>query len=230
MGRTKKIYVGVFFGILLAVLSGYFVWLFSEAGKVRWVVELVGGEDVLRSSSQPVLDEDALYIKALQLSPDETMYERIKALSLCQEMSDACVTTSLTVANFLLINTPDVRAARNIVEGYARYNILQAQPCPAKYETSVVIKDVQFISTLPKVEAEHFAEERLKKIEVDGGLVFSLRTPECRRYFAANPYVARGYLAHLALLVKAAQGTASSAWLYLLSRPGVYSIIKKREL
>lgn len=230
MGRTKKLHIGVLLGILLATLSGYCVWLFSESQKVRWVVELVGGEDVLRSSSQPVLDEDALYIKALQLSPDEQMYERVKALNLCREMSDACVTTSLTVANFLLINTADVRAARNIVEGYARYNILEAQSCPAKYETSVVIKDVQFISTLSKPEAERFAEERLKKIEADGGLVFSLRTPECRRYFAANPYVARGYLAHVALLVKAAQGKASSAWLYLLSRPGVYSIIKKREL
>ncbi len=227
---TKKLHVGVLLGILLAILSGYFVWLFSESQKVRWVVELVGGEETLSSSVQPLLDEDVLYIKALQLSPDEQMYERIKALDLCQEVSDACVTTSLTIANFLLINTPGVQAARNIVEGYARYNILQVQPCPAKYETSVVIKDVQFISTLSKPEAERFAEERLKKIEADGGLIFSLRTPECRRYFAANPDVARGYLAHLAFLVRAVQGKTSSAWLYLLSRPGVYSIIKKRGL
>jgi len=225
--RTRKSYVCIFFGLLLAVLSGYFVWLFSEAQKVRWLVDLVGSEKSLSSSIQPLLDEDALYIEALQLSPDEQMYERIRALNLCQEMSDACLTVSLTVANFMLINTTDVRAARHVVEGYGRYNVLQAQPCPAKYETSVVIKDVEFISTLTKAEAERFAEGRLRKIETDGGLVFSLSTPECRRYFAANPYIARGYLAHVALLVRAAQGKASSAWLYLLSRPGVYSILEK---
>ncbi|MBZ6454256.1 MULTISPECIES: hypothetical protein [Pseudomonas fluorescens group] len=71
-----------------------------------------------------------------------------------------------------------------------------------------------------------FAEDQLARIETSGGLIFSLRTPECRGYFAAHPYVARGYLAHMALLVKAAQGTTSAAWLYLLSRPGVYAIIK----
>ncbi|WP_191488079.1 hypothetical protein [Pseudomonas sp. FEN] len=219
--------MGVSFGLLFAIFSGYFVWLFFEAQKVRWIVDLVGGEENLKSSIQPSFDEDALYIQALQLSPDEQMYERIRALKLCKEISDACLTVSLSVANFMLINTADVRAARNVVEGYGRYNILRAQPCPAKYEISVVIKDVEFISTLTKAEAKRFAEGRLRKIEADGGLVFSLSTPECRRYFAASPYIARGYLAHVAFLVRAAQGKASSAWLYLLSRPGVYSILKK---
>jgi hypothetical protein len=226
----KKLYVGVFLGFLLAVCSGYFIWLFSEAEKVRWIIDIVGGEESLSSPAQPHLDEDSLYVKALQLSPDEHMYERVKGLKLCQEMNDGCVTTNLTVANFLLLNTADVRAARNIVEGYSRYNILQAQPCPAKYEISAVIKDVQFTSTLSKTEAERFARDRLEKIKTDGGLVFSLRTPECRRYFVANPYIARGYLAHTAFLVRAAQGKASTAWLYLLSRPGVYSIIKQEGI
>ncbi|WP_460096083.1 hypothetical protein [Pseudomonas sp. S3_C01] len=226
----KKLYVGVFLGFLLAVCSGYFIWLFSEAEKIRWILDVVGGEESLNSPVQPSLDEDSLYVKALQLSPDEHMYERVKGLKLCQEMKDACLTTNLTVANFILLNSADVLAARNIIEGYARYNILQAQPCPAKYEISAVIKDVQFVSTLSGIEAERFASDRLEKIKTDGGLVFSLRTPECRRYFVANPYMAKGYLAHMALLVRAAQGKASSGWLYLLSRPGVYSIIKQEGI
>lgn len=173
-----------------------------------------------------VSEGDALYIKALHLSPDDQMYDRVRALTLCTDINDACLTTSLTVANFLLINTADVRAARNTIEGYARYNVLQAQPCPAKYETSMVIKQNQYLATLPTAEAKRVAEQELEKIETLGGLTFSLRTSECRGYFAAHPSMARGYLAHVALLVKAAQGTTSAAWLYLLSRPGVYAIIK----
>ncbi len=226
MQRTKKLYLFMMLVLLAAVLSGYGLWLFSESQKVRWVVELVGGAENLSAAETTLSEGDALYIKSLHLSPDEQMYDRVRALTLCQDMNDACLTTSLTVANFLLINTTDVRAARNIVEGYARYNILQAQPCPAKYETSQVIKQTQYLATLPTVEARRLAEQELEKIEALGGLTFSLRTSECRRYFAAHPSMARGYLAHVALLVKAAQGTTSAAWLYLLSRPGVYAIIK----
>jgi len=224
--RTKKIYLLMTFCMLAVVLAGYGLWLFFESQKVRWVVELVGGAENLSASETFLPESDALYIKSLHLSPDEQMYDRIRALNLCQDMNDACVTTSLTVANFLMINTADVRAARNTVEQYARYNVLQAQPCPAKYETSVVIKDNEYLSTLPMADAKRFAEQRLEKIEASGGLVFSLRTPECHRYFAAHPSMARGYLAHMALLVRAAQGKRSAAWLYLLSRPGVYAIIK----
>lgn len=226
MQRTKKLYLFMMLVLLAAVLSGYGLWLFSESQKVRWVVELVGGAENLSAAETTLSEGDALYIKSLHLSPDEQMYDRVRALTLCQDMNDACLTTSLTVANFLLINTTDVRAARNIVEGYARYNILQAQPRPAKYETSQVIKQTQYLATLPTVEARRLAEQELEKIEALGGLTFSLRTSECRRYFAAHPSMARGYLAHVALLVKAAQGTTSAAWLYLLSRPGVYAIIK----
>lgn len=230
MGLTIKLYFGIFFGFVLSVLFGCFIWFFSESLKVRWIVELVGGEENLITSNQPLLDEDTLYIKSLQFSPDEQMYGRVRSLNLCKEISDTCLTISLTVANVLLLNTVDVQAAINVIEGYSRHNVLQALPCPAKYEISVVIKELQFISTLTKAEARKFAEERLRKIEVDGGLVYSLRTPECRRYFAANPYIARGYLAHVAFMVRAAQGKASSAWLYLLSRPGVYSVIKKEGI
>lgn len=226
MPRTKKPYLFLMVGMLIAAVAGYGIWLFSESQEVRWVVDLVGGEASLRAFEYAQSDEDSLYIKSLYLSPDEQMYDSVRALKLCQEINEKCLTISLTVANFLLINTPDVQAARNIVEGYARYNILQAQPCPAKYETSQVIKDTQYLSTLPAADARRFAEDRLASIEANGGLIFSLRTPECRDYFAAHPSVARGYLAHMALLVKAAQGTPSAAWLYLLSRPGVYSIIK----
>ncbi|UVM46801.1 hypothetical protein J3P89_15095 [Pseudomonas sp. Z1-14] len=226
MHGTKKIYWLTAFCTLVAVLMGCRFWLISESQKVHWVVELVGGAENLRASEASLSESDALYIKSLYLSPDEQMYNRIRALNLCQDMNDACVTTSLTVANFLMINTADVQAARNTVEQYARYNVLQAQPCPAKYETSVVIKNNEYLSTLPMADAKRFAEQQLEKIEASGGLVFSLRTPECHRYFAAHPSMARGYLAHMALLVRAAQGKRSAAWLYLLSRPGVYAIIK----
>ena len=227
MTRVKKRYIGFCIALLLAIPCGYLVWLFSEAGKVRWAVELVGGEGGLSASASPLLQEDVLYLKALQLDPDKPLYEQVRALSVCREISYFCLTNNLTIANFLLLNTPDVTAAKNIVEGYGRYDILSAQPCPAKYETSVVIKEVQIISTLPEAEAQKLAQERLSKIEADGGLVFSLRTPACHRYFSAYPDIARGYLAHLALLVRAAQGQHSTAWVYLLSRPGVYLIIKK---
>lgn len=226
MPRTKKPHLFLTVGMLIAVVAGYGIWLYSESQNVRWVVDLVGGEASLSGSGYIQSDEDSLYIKSLYLSPDEQMYDSVRALKLCQEINEKCLTISLTVANFLLINTTDVQAARNVVQGYARYNILQAQPCPAKYETSQVIKDTQYLSTLPPGEAKRFAEDQLARIETSGGLIFSLRTPECRGYFAAHPYVARGYLAHMALLVKAAQGTTSAAWLYLLSRPGVYAIIK----
>ncbi|WP_447770063.1 hypothetical protein [Pseudomonas kilonensis] len=225
MYGTKKIYWLMALCTLGAVLMGCRLWLISESQKVHWIVELVGGAENLRASEASLSEGDTLYIKSLHLSPDKQMYDRIRALNLCQDINDACVTTSLTVANFLLINTADVRAARNVVEGYARYNFLQAQPCPAKYETSVIIKDNEYLATLPMAEAKRFAQQRLEKIEASGGLVFSLKTPECHRYFAAHPSVARGYLAHMALLVRAAQGKRSAAWLYLLSRPGVYAII-----
>ena len=226
MPRAKTLYLLMAVGGLMAVLAGYYIWLFSESQKVRWVVELVGGAESLIANETTLSGSDALYIKSLHLSPEEQMYDRVRALTLCHDMSDACLTTSLTVANFLLINTTDVRAARNIVEGYARYNVLQAQPCPAKYETSQIIKQTQYLATLPTAEARSLAEQELEKIEASGGLTFSLRTSECRRYFAAHPSMARGYLAHISLLVKAAKGSTSAAWLYLLSRPGVYAIIK----
>jgi hypothetical protein len=212
--------------LLVAVLLGYGIWLFSESQKVRWVVELVGGAETLNAAETSLTEGDALYIQSLHLSPDEQMYDRVRALTLCQDMNDACLTTSLTVANFLLINTTDVRAARNVIEGYARYNVLQAQPCPAKYETSQVIKQTQYLGTLSTAEARRLAAQELEKIEATGGLTFSLRTAECRSYFSAHPSIAKGYLAHMALLVKAAQGSTSAAWLYLLSRPGVYATIK----
>ena len=226
MHGTKKIYWLMAFCTLVAVLTGGRLWLISESQKVHWIVELVGGAENLRASEAFLSEGDALYINSLHLSPDKQMYDRIRALNLCQDMTDACLTTSLTVANFLMINTSDVQAARNTVEQYARYNVLQAQPCPAKYETAVVIKDNEYLSTLPMADAKRFAKQRLERIEASGGLVFSLRTLECHRYFAAHPSMARGYLAHMALLVRAAQGKGSAAWLYLLSRPGVYAIIQ----
>lgn len=226
MLRKKTIYWLIAFCALAAVLMGWRLWLISESQKVHWIVELVGGSDNLLASEVPLSEGDALYIKSLHFSPDKQMYDRIRALNLCQDMNDACVTTGLTVANFLLINTAETWAARNIVEGYARYNVLQAQPCPAKYETSVIIKDNEYLATLPVAEAKRFAQQRLEKIEASGGLVFSLRTAECHRYFAVHPSMAKGYLAHMALLVRTAQGKTSAAWLYLLTRPGVYAIIK----
>lgn len=226
MTRVKAVGATVFVGVAAVLVYVFFFWLSVQAEKVRWAVDLVGGEQVLGRDGLAPNSDDKLYMESLFLSPDAQMYEKIRSVQLCAELNDSCVTRSLTVANFLLINTDDTQAAINIVEGYPRHGVLQAEACPAKYELSNVVKEVNLVLALPASQASQVALEKVERIKRTGGLVFSLRSEACKAYFSAHPYVARGYLAHLALLMSAGQGKLSPAWTYLLSRPGVYSIIK----
>ena len=50
------------------------------------------------------------------------------------------------------------------------------------------------------------AKDAVEKIQKTGGLTRSLDTDLCKEYFFEKPYLARGYLAHLALLISVEQG------------------------
>ncbi|MGX9568167.1 hypothetical protein [Pseudomonas sp. CFBP 5748] len=226
MTRARIVGVMVFLGVAAVLVYVFFFWLSVQAEKVRWAIDLVGGEQVLRREDIAPEGDDKLYMESLFLSADAQMYETIRGVQLCIEMNDGCVTRSLAVANFLLIHTVDIQAAVNAVEVYRYQGVLQAGACPAKYELSSVVKEVNLALALPASQATQVALERIEQIKRTGGLVFSLRSEACNAYFSAHPYIARGYLAHLALLMSVAQGKFSPQWTYLLSRPGVYSVIK----
>ncbi|QBZ90510.1 hypothetical protein EPZ47_17905 [Pseudomonas viciae] len=127
MTRARIVGVMVFLGVAAVLVYVFFFWFSVQAEKVRWAIDLVGGEQVLRREDIAPEGDDKLYMESLFLSADAQMYETIRGVQLCVEMNDGCVTRSLAVANFLLIHTVDIQAAVNAVEVY-RYQEEPVQP------------------------------------------------------------------------------------------------------
>jgi hypothetical protein len=65
----------------------------------------------------------------------------------------------------------------------------------------------------------------MKKIKEDGGLIYSLDTPACKRFFRRKPYFARGYIGHLTFLMEVAEGRFAVSWRYLGSMQSIQSTL-----
>lgn len=222
MGK-KRYLIGLF--LALASLFGlYELWLFAEAEKVEWAISLVGGEQNLNSNILPE-GLDKLYMESLYLHPSQESLERVAAVELCREKTEECVMKSLVLSNFLLINSNNRGAVDNILQYYQSDKGLQGGECPSAFETSYMISVTKSILALPEEQAKKIAEEKVRQIQLNGGLVYSLNSIECQQYFSRKPYMAQGYLAHLAMLMSVEKGKYSPRWVYLLAAPAVYSIL-----
>lgn len=95
--------------------------------------------------------------------------------------------------------------------------------CPVVYETTAIIKEYKVLRRVPAARHRIAAQEVIEKIKSDGGLTYSLVTPECRVFFREKPYMARAYTLYLALIMGRAEGEFSASWLFLAALPEMLS-------
>jgi hypothetical protein len=79
--------------------------------------------------------------------------------------------------------------------------------CPVVYETTAIIKEYKVLRRVPAARHRIAAQEVIEKIKSDGGLTYSLVTPECRVFFREKPYMARAYTLYLTLIMGRAEGS-----------------------
>lgn len=225
MRKSRIPYVFCFVLGLIAFAYAWSCWN-STGLKSSWAIELVGGAGLLSDEIVRPEGEDVLYMQTLSLQPSQEIRDRAMAIVACYDTTEECITKNLSRANFLLIHKADVQPASDVVEYYSNNEKIFVGICPAKLEISEIIRRMSIMQHRPPDEAQQMAKEAVVKIQKTGGLIRSLNTDLCKEYFFEKPYLARGYLAHLALLISFEQGKYSPAWIHLMALPGVVETIK----
>ena len=226
MRKSRMFYIFCFVFGLIVLVFAWSYWHSTGLEKSSWAIELVGGAGFLGDEIVRPEGEDVLYMQTLSLQPSQEVRDRAMAIDVCYDTTEECVTKNLSRANFLLIHKADVQPASDLVEYYSNNEKIFVGVCPAKLEISEIIRRMSIIKNRPPDEAQQIAKEAVEKIQKTGGLTRSVDTDLCKEYFFEKPYLARGYLAHLALLISFEQGKYSPAWIHLMALPGVVETIK----
>lgn len=225
MRKSRMSYVFCFVFGLIVLVFAWFHWLSIGLKKASWAIELVGGAGLLRDEIVRPEGEDILYMQTLSLHASQDVRDRVRAIEVCSDTTEECVTKNLSGANFLLIHIVDAQPVSDLVEYYSNSDKVFVGVCPAKLEISEIIRRLWLTLNLAPDEAQQMAKEAVEKIRKTGGLTRSLDTDLCKEYFFEKPYLARGYLAHLSLLMRIEQGY-SAEWINLMAMPGVEETVK----
>lgn len=230
MSKIKKYLLGllvtvVIVGVGLGLL--WFDWLQVEAQKVQWAIERVGGDAVLEDTrAQPDNDEQH-FLEALSLNPTQSVRERALNSEICRDMDDRCALVNLGMLNFMMLDMPERFSTLGTLDAYInRWKNQGGKGCPAIEEISALVRASSQALTLQGDARARSALQAFTRFQAPGGELGALDSPECKRYFADKPFMARAYLAHLGYLLALAQGKHSAQAAYLTSLPAVLSILK----
>ncbi|ANJ58244.1 hypothetical protein PMA3_24960 [Pseudomonas silesiensis] len=210
---------------LLVILYGVY-WFASEAKEAWWVVERFGGMEVINDKSISPEGIDRIYMRSLYLKPQQDVVRFLEAREPCLDFNQYCMQLDSAVINLHLNKTGVVLDYMDDFFGKyeADVNFFEGG-CPIVLETTMVVKEVVALRELSARKARAVAREKMKKIKEDGGLIYSLDTPACKRFFRKKPYFARGYIGHLTFLMEVAEGRFAASWRYLGAMRSIQSTL-----
>ncbi|QCY14594.1 hypothetical protein [Pseudomonas sp. MPC6] len=211
--------IGCFLLVVCAVC-----WLAFEAGSAHQVMRRFGGIEVVGDWSVTPSGADDLYVRAVSLRPQQDIVYDMRALQPCTEYTRECMVQEAAAINLQMISTGMI--LKDVDEFFEKYKPSVESfddGCPAVYETTAIIKENEVLSRLPVERRRIAAQEVMEKIKNDGGLTYSLVTPECRSFFREKPYMARAYTLYLALIMHRAEGSFSASWVFLAVLPEMRS-------
>ncbi|VVO98303.1 hypothetical protein PS838_02673 [Pseudomonas fluorescens] len=212
------------FFLLLGMFSFY--WFEMEAERAWKVINWFGGMDVVSDRRVIPTGMDDIYIRSLKLKPRKDIVYDLRALEPCREYSYKCMLQDSAGINLYLNSTGIVLTdVDDFLEKYKADIEFFEGVCPAVYETTAIVKELASLRLLTDEKKQIIAKEKMKKIHIDGGLIYSLQTPACRTFFRRKPYMAQAYIGHLAVLMRFADGFSVS-WIYLSTIPSVRFIIR----
>jgi hypothetical protein len=209
---------------VLLIACGIY-WLKGETEEALGVIDRFGGSEVVSDRSIIPVGIDEIYMRSLRLKPEQDIVYDIRALKPCAEYSQNCLIQDSARINFDLISTGIV--LRDVDEFLKKY---MASPdffegsCPVVYETTALIKGLTVLRRLRDRKAR--SKEKIQSIHRDGGLTYSMTTPECLSFFRRKPYMLRAYVCHLAMLMSFAEDTFSVSSLILSKLPSIRSTIR----
>lgn len=199
---------------LLLGLFGFY-WLTTEVEKARRMIDRFGGIDIVGDRRVIPTGMDDVYVRSLRLKPQQDIVYDIRALEPCTEFSRNCMLQESAAINLYLISTGIVLA--DVDEFFDKYRAdveFFEGGCPVVYETTAIVKELAILRNLTGDKAQLIAQEKMKKIYIDGGLTYSLVTPACRKLFRKKPYMAKAYIGHLAILMRSAD-LFSVPWIFI---------------
>ncbi|WP_338920659.1 hypothetical protein V0M98_27260 [Pseudomonas silesiensis] len=212
------------FFLLLGMFGFY--WFEMEAERAWKVINWFGGMDVVSDRRVIPTGMDDIYIRSLKLKPRKDIVYDLRALEPCREYSYECMLQDSAGINLYLISTGIVLTdVDGFLEKYKADTEFFEGACPVVYETTAIVKELASLRLLTDEKKQIIAKEKMKKIYIDGGLIYSLQTPACREFFRKKPYMAQAYIGHLAILMRFADGFSVS-WMYLAGLPSVRSTIR----
>jgi hypothetical protein len=212
-----------FVGACALVVFSVVYWFGSEASDAWWVIERFGGMEVISDKSINPEGVDDIYMRSLVLKPQKTLTGYLESLEPCMDFNQYCMTRNSALISLQLNREGLVRDSMN--DYFERYKTdvkFYEGECPIIYDTTMVMKEVASLNGLSAKESKKIAREKIEKIKKNGGLLYSLVTPDCMSFFHQKPYLVRGYIGHLTFLMEAAEGRFSASWRFL----GAMSSIK----
>ncbi|MCX2898531.1 hypothetical protein [Pseudomonas mandelii] len=216
-------YILCFVGAFALMAFSVIYWFGSEANDAWWVIERFGGMEIISDKSITPDGADDIYMRSLVLKPPNTLIDYLESFEPCVEFNQNCMTRNSALISLQLNKEGQVRD--NMNDYFERYKTdvkFYEGGCPIIYETTMIMKEVASLNGLSAKESKKIAREKIDKIKKDGGLFYSLVTPDCQHFFRQKPYFVRGYIGHLTFLMEAAEGRFSASWRFL----GAMSSIK----
>ncbi|MCX2898532.1 hypothetical protein [Pseudomonas mandelii] len=225
MIRSWIKYFFYFLGGCVLLISCGIYWLKGEAQEAWEVMDRFGGNEVVGDRSIIPVGMDEIYMRSLRLKLEPDVMYDIRALKPCSEYSQNCLIQDSARINLDLISTGIVlKDADEFLKKYKTDPDFFEGACPVIYETTAIIKELTGLRRMTDRKAQ--AKETMGRITRNGGLTYSLDTPQCLIFFRQKPYMARAYLGYLAMLMSFAEGRFSASSLILSELPSIRSTIR----